>query len=393
MRRAIAFAAVLFAALSAEGAVAQIEVRAAVLRVERPVTAPLSRLDEVGADEGFAGARLATKDNATTGAFLKQSFTTEEVATTPEDATTALDALLAEGVGFIVTIAQADDLLALADHAKGRDALLFNVSAQDDRLRGEDCRANVMHVTPSRAMMADGLAQYLVWKKWTDWVLVHGSNPADKLKAEAIRRSAEKFGARIVEERVFEDTGGARRSDSGHVLVQRQIPVFMQRLPEHHVVIAADESNVFGVYLPYRTWDARPVAGDAGLVSRAWHPAHESFGATQLQRRFEAMAGRRMTDLDYEAWAALRALGEAVTRTKSADVSTVRGYLLSDAFTLAAFKGQPLSFRPWDNQLRQAVILADEKTVVSLSPQEEFLHERTKLDTLGVDRPETACRF
>ena len=100
-----------------------------------------------------------------------------------------------------------------------------------------------------------------------------------------------------------------------------------------------------------------------------------------------------MTDLDYEAWAALRALGEAVTRTKSADVATVRDYLLSEAFTLAAFKGQPLSFRPWDNQLRQAVILADEKTVVSLSPQEEFLHERTKLDTLGVDRPETACRF
>jgi ABC transporter substrate binding protein (PQQ-dependent alcohol dehydrogenase system) len=393
MRRAMAFAAAVFSACVAEAAAAGIEVRAAVLRVERPVTAPLSRLDETAGDEGFAGARIGAKDNATTGGFLGHAYTTAEVTTDPAGAVAALDALLADGVRYVVTIAAADDLLALADHAKGREALLMNVSASDDRLRGEDCRANVLHVTPSRAMIADGLAQYLVWKRWTDWVLIEGSNPEDRLKAAAYRRAAEKFGARIVEARTFEDTGGARRSDSGHVQVQRQVPVFTQRLPEHHVVVAADETHVFAAFLPYRTWDARPVAGDAGLVARAWHPALEAFGATQLQRRFEAQTGRRMTDLDYEAWTALRALGEAVTRTKSAEVGAVRDFLLSDAFTLAAFKGQPLSFRPWDNQLRQAIVLSDEKTVVSLSPQEEFLHERTKLDTLGVDEPETACRF
>jgi ABC transporter substrate binding protein (PQQ-dependent alcohol dehydrogenase system) len=365
-----------------------------VLRVERPAPLPLTRLDEPPADEGFAGARVATADNRTTGGFLGHGYEIAEAVTTPENAAAALGALVEGGARFVVTIAGADDLLALADHAAalGEDVTLMNVSAPDDRLRGEDCRANVLHVTPSRAMLADGLAQYLVWKRWTDWALIHGSHPADRAMADAYRAAARKFGARIVEEREFADAGGARRADSGHVQIQRQIPVLTQEMREHHVVVAADQSEVFAAYLPFRTWTPRPVVGDAGLEPRAWHPAHEGFGATQLQRRFEAAAGRRMTDLDYEAWAALRALGEAVTRANTADPAAIRARLLSPDFALAAFKGVPLSFRPWDRQLRQAVIVGDRDMVVSVSPQEGFLHERSELDTLGVDEPETACR-
>jgi ABC transporter substrate binding protein (PQQ-dependent alcohol dehydrogenase system) len=387
------FVAALCLVACAAPAAAEVAVKAAVLKVERERPLPISRLDLPPPDEGFAGARLAIDDNNTTGRFLGQTYALTEVTTTPENALAAFDALRAEGVGIVATIADAEDLLAIADHAAGTDALILNAAAPDDALRGAECRANVMHVAPSRAMLADGLAQYLVWKRWTDWVLVYGSHPQDQAKADAFRRAAEKFGARIVEERLFEDTGGARRSDSGHVLVQRQIPTFMQRLPEHHVVIAADESQIFGVYLPYRGWDPRPVAGDAGLRALNWHPAHESWGATQMQRRFERAAGRAMTDLDYNVWAALRAVGEAVTRAKTAEPAALREYMRSDAFELAAFKGQPLNFRPWNNQLRQAIMLADGRNVVSVSPQEEFLHQRTRLDTLGQDEPDSACDF
>ena len=62
-------------------------------------------------------------------------------------------------------------------------------------------------------MLADGLAQYLIWKQWRKWFLVLGSHPQDRLWAEALKHSAARFGAKIVEERVFADTGGARRSD------------------------------------------------------------------------------------------------------------------------------------------------------------------------------------
>ncbi len=69
---------------------------------------------------------------------------------------------------------------------------------------------------------------------------------------------------KIVQERTFEDTGGARRTDSGVTLIQRQMPVFTQQAPAYDVLVAADESEVFASYLPYRTWDPRPVAGSAG---------------------------------------------------------------------------------------------------------------------------------
>ncbi len=139
-------------------------------------------------------------------------------------------------------------------------------------------------------MLADGLAQYLIWKQWRKWFLVLGSHPADRFWADALRRSAARFGAKIVEEREYKDTGGARRSDSGIALVQKQIPVFTQGAPSYDVLIAADESAVFADYLPYRTWDPRPVAGSAGLVPTSWDAANEQWGAEQLQN-----ASRRNT--------------------------------------------------------------------------------------------------
>lgn len=373
-------------------ALAELTVQSAVLRIDVE-RLPLSRLDLPAEDDGFAGARLATTDNQTTGQFLGHSYETTEETATSENAVEKLDELLESGAQYIAIIAPAETVLALADHAARRDALLFNASAPDDRLRNDDCRVNLFHTAPSRAMLADGLAQYLVWKKWTDWLLIHGSHPEDIAKADAYRRAAAKFGARITGELVFEDSGGARVSDSGHVLAQRQIPVFTQRAPEHDVVVVADESDVFGAYLPYRTWEPRPVAGDAGLIARTWAGSWESFGATQLQRRFEAAAGRRMSNIDYQVWLALRSVSEAVTRTNSADVGAVRDYLLSEEFELSGFKGLALSYRPWNQQLRHGVLLADGRLVVTVSPQEEFLHQRTRLDTLGYDQPDSTCNF
>jgi ABC transporter substrate binding protein (PQQ-dependent alcohol dehydrogenase system) len=170
------------------------------------------------------------------------------------------------------------------------------------------------------------------------------------------------------------------------------MPAFTQRAPDHDVVVTADRSDVFAVHVPYHTWDPRPVVGSAGLVPESWHPSHEAWGATQFQTRFEKSAGRFAHDEDYQAWMALRVLGEAATRTQGGDFATIHDFVLSDKFDLAAFKGQKLTFRDWDGQLRQPILLAYDKVVVSVSPQAEFLHQVTQLDTLGIDRPETACR-
>ena len=354
----------------------------------------LSMVEQPAENDGVAGARLAAEDNNTTGKFLNQHFTLDELRLKDGDDAAKAAAVLADrNIAFIIADLPAGALLKAADAIRDRGTVLFNAGAIDDRLREEDCRTNVIHVAPTRSMLADGLAQYLVWKQWKRWMMVVGSHEEDKLYAEALRRAATRFGAKIVQERVFEDTGGARRTDSGVTLIQRQMPVFTQQAPAYDVLVAADESEVFASYLPYRTWDPRPVAGSAGLVPKSWDAAQDQWGAVQMQNRFLKLNSRRMTPLDMQAWIAARMIGEAVSRVNSGDRKTVLDFLKGTDFSIAAFKGQRLTLRSWNLQLRQPILLADGRMVVSVSPQEGFLHQVSELDTLGVDQPETRCKL
>jgi ABC transporter substrate binding protein (PQQ-dependent alcohol dehydrogenase system) len=354
----------------------------------------ISLLDKPPPDDGLAGAKLAMRDNDTTGRFMNQAFELVDTSVhADDDAVAAMDALTQRGIRLVLTDLPGDRLLKLADKGRSEQVTLFNIAAPDDALREEDCRGNVIHVAPSRAMLADALAQYLVWKKWSRWVLIYGSHADDALLAAAYRRAAKRFGARIVQEREFNDTGGARQTDSGVVQTQQQMPVFTQGLPDYDVLVTADENEVFANYLPFRTWDARPVVGSAGLRPVSWDPGSESWGGTQLQDRFVRLAHRRMTALDMQAWTACRMIGEAASRTASTDPAKIMQDMKSADFGVAAYKGQKLSLRDWDWQLRQPILLSDGRTVVSISPQPGFLHQVTELDTLGFDHPETKCRL
>jgi ABC transporter substrate binding protein (PQQ-dependent alcohol dehydrogenase system) len=360
--------------------------------VKRPI--PLSRLYVEPEDYGIAGAEMALKDNNTTGRFTKQDFTLDvERVPIAGEAVAALQKLVASGHHFILVDAPAETLIKLSDTVKGEDVLLFNVRAEDEELRQEECRANVLHTAPDRYMLADALAQYLVWKKWQHWLVVKGVFPEDLAYLEAIRRAAKRFGGTIVEEREYKETPGARRSDTGELQIQRQIPVFTQGAPPYDVLVVVDEKEVFGPYLPFRTWDPRPVAGTAGLKAMSWHPAHEQWGATQMQNRFQRFANRFMWPVDYQAWIAVRAIGEGTTRARTTDFAPVNAVIRSPDLDLAAFKGQKVTFRSWDGQLRQPIIVTGPDLPVSISPQEGFLHEAAEVDTLGVDKPETKCKF
>ena len=364
-----------------------------MLRQEHP-RETISIVDIPAADDFVAGAELAMADNNTTGKFLDQSFAIEDVKLAPDDdALASAKTLLGSGLRYLIVDLPVDKVLQVADAARDMGALVFNAGAPDERLREEDCRPNVIHTAPSRAMLADGLAEYLIWKQWRKWLLVVGSHADDIALGAAYERAAKKFGAKIVEKRTFEDTGGGRRSDSGVVQTQRQMPVFTQKAPDYDVLIAADENEVFGGYLPYRTWDPRPVAGSGGLRPTSWDASHELWGAQQLQNRFQRMFHRGMTARDNQAWVAMRMIGDAVNRTKSADPKAVRAMMLSPDFDVADFRGVKLTLRPWNLQLRQPILLTDGRATVSVSPQEGFLHRVSELDTLGLDQPETKCKL
>jgi ABC transporter substrate binding protein (PQQ-dependent alcohol dehydrogenase system) len=370
-----------------------LEIKIGFIRLP-PSRIRLSLIDIPAGNDGLAGAQLATDDDNATGRFLNQHYTLiEKLLGEGDDPVVAMNALADQGASFIVTNLDADRLLKVADAGRARGETLINASALDERLREQDCRVNVIHVAPTRSMLADALAQYLIWKKWRKWALLTGSHENDGLFADALRHAAIRFGAKIVEERQFKDTGGARRTDSGVAEIQRQMPVVTQSLPDHDVLVAADESEVFAGYLPYRTWDPRPVAGSAGLVPTTWDAAFDQWGAVQLQNRFTKAFSRPMTAQDMQAWTAVRMIGEAAIRGNSGEPGKMLAYIKSPEFSVAAFKGQKLTLRDWNLQLRQPILLFDGRNTVSVSPQEGFLHQVSALDTLGLDRPETKCKL
>lgn len=364
-----------------------LKVKMAFLVEKMPIQPALSNLDPVLTDEGIQGAILGVNDNNTTGQFTGHFYELKHVEVpVGDDVLRMFERLLKDGYRYIAVDVRASTLRSLSSMAKANNALLFNVSSTAGELRNESCSANTFHMIPSDAMKADALAQLMLKKRWTNWLLVKGRDTKDLKFTKAIKRSAKRFGIKIVEEKTWRFDHDARRT------AQAEIPVFTQGV-DYDVLAVADVKGLFGEYLTMNTWLPRPIIGTQGLVPRAWHRTHERWGAVQMQNRFYEKAGRWMNDVDYASWLAVRAVGEAVTRTNSVDSQEIKKFMLSEQFSLAGFKGVKLTFRDWNHQLRQPVLLAMPRSIVSVLPHKEFLHPRTYLDTLGYDKPESTCEF
>lgn len=366
---------------------AQIQiVKIAYFTQEQQAPAALSNLDPFIPNKGIPGAELGISDNNTTGQFVKQSYSlTRIIVSLKSDFVQTFTQKIGADTQFVLVNLPAAQINKLADLPQTKQKLIFDVASLDDGLRNEQCRANVLHLLPNRAMRADALAQFMLKKRWTSWFLVIGSTPEDKLYATAIKRAAKRFGIKIVAEKFWTHSFDARRTE------QADVPVFTQGV-DYDVLVVADEQGAFGEYFDYRTWIPRPVMGTQGLTATAWHRTHEQWGAIQIQNRFFELAKRPMEEQDYGAYLAVRAIGEAAVRTHSNQMQPIKDYLLSDKFTLQGYKGNPLSFRSWDGQLRQPVLLAAPRSLVAVAPIEGFLHPKTELDTLGFDKPESTCK-
>jgi ABC transporter substrate binding protein (PQQ-dependent alcohol dehydrogenase system) len=361
------------------------EIKVAYLAQEKKQPAALSNLEAFVKHKGWLGAKLALNDNNTTGQFTGQHYHLEQrIVALDADVKAVFIDLIKENYQLIIVNLSAQQLAEISG-LNNQQALLFDVSTRADSLRSQNCLNDVLHLLPSRAMRADALAQYMRKKRWNEWFLVLGNTKEDGLYAEAIRRSAKKFGMKIVAEKKWLHSFDARRT------AQSNVPVFSQ-VGDYDVLVVADEQGLFGEYLSYRTWLPRPVIGTQGLHATAWHKTHEQWGAVQIQNRFKALAGRPMLEEDYAAYLALRSIGEAATRTKEITAVSVKAFLLSEQFKLQGYKGKPLSFRSWNGQLRQPVLLAAPTSLVATPPLDGYLHPKNELDTLGYDQPEVHCQ-
>ena len=333
------------------------------------------------------GAETALRESRVMGRALGVTFTLDKRRLgEADDAVAAIQALVAEGTRVFLLDLPLDDVKAVARALAHENVLLFNIRHGADELRGPDCSPVLFHTLPSDAMLMDGLAQYLSKMRWADVLVLEGESEADKSFSAAFQRAARKFGLTIVDVRPFVLSNDPRQRD------QTNIPLLTGGV-DYDVVFLADTLGEFGRYVPYQTYEPRPVVGSEGLVASAWHWTWERYGAPQLNQRFDRIAGRRMKDTDYATWAAVKAVVEAMVRTRSRDIAHLRDYMRSDAFTLDTYKGAPGNFRQWDNQLRQPVLLHTHDAVIARAPIEGFLHQTNNLDTLGPDEPESACHF
>lgn len=364
---------------------ANIEVKIGYLRLEEKPRAVLSGLDPIPAQNGIDGARLALSDVQTTGAFLGHDFQLDVVSVPHDgDIREAARALLSR-VDLVLLDMNVSALGDVADLAESQQALLFNVAESDARLRSAECRSNLLHTALEISMRADALMQVLLSKRWTKLALIVGPTKEDQALADAYRAASRKFGLKVVSEAAWTFDTDLRRAAA------REVPLLTQGFKSHDVVLVADAHDDFARYIEHNTWSPRPVAGASGLRAVSWAPAIEQWGAVQLQSRFTDLTARQMRQRDYAAWSAVRTIGEAVTRTNTNVASSLRSYILSDNFELAAFQGRPLSYRNWNGQLRQPVPVVNARAQVASAPLEGFEHQSNPLDTLGTDFAQSDC--
>ena len=284
------------------------------------------------------------------------------------------------GAAVVLADLPADWLLAAADAVK---LPVMNLGAAEDRLREADCRARLLHLIPSERMRADALAQTLTSQRWSSVLLLTGPSAQDAQRSAVAQAAIKRYGLKLAATKPFKLSADPRERDLAN-------PRLLTGNLQYDVVWVVDSDGEFARALPYRTALPRPVVGDAGLTAQAWSAQFERFGAPQVSRRFAKATGRAMTAHDWSAWMAGKALVAAASEVPKGPAAALAQALGTLEFD--GSKGVPMSFRAWDGQLRQPMLMTDGQGVVAAAPVEGVQHPRNSLDTLGADAPEKLCK-
>jgi ABC transporter substrate binding protein (PQQ-dependent alcohol dehydrogenase system) len=327
------------------------------------------------------GLKLALKDAAFELEAAGAALLLETVAVADAAAAQAA-AQKAEQAGAAALLTDLDPAMTIAV-ADAVQRPVLNLGDASDRLRERDCRARLLHLLPSERMRADALAQTLVARKWTQVLLLSGPSNPDAERSATAQASMKRYGLKLVASKPFKLSADPRERELAN-------PLLLSAGANYDVVWVVDSDGEFARALPYRTVLPRPVVGDAGLVALAWQAQFERFGAPQVSRRFAKAAGRPMLAHDWAAWMAGKALAAAAVAAPKGPLAAFDKALAQAS--VDGSKGTGMSFRAWDGQLRQPILLSDGQGVISIAPIEGLLHPKDLLDTLGADAPESLCK-
>ena len=335
----------------------------------------------------YAGAELAIKELEQFTRIAKAHFSLERhsMANAQEIAKTILS-MRDTGSYFFLLDAPTEAVSEVALLTRDKDVYLFNTTAIGDSLRNESCQKHLFHITASRAMRADAVSQYLVERKWKKVLILRGPLAEDALMASAFANSAAQFGLKIVETRDFLLGNDPRAREQNDL-------DFLTGNKRYEAVFVADSDGEFSLSVPYATREAAAVVGAAGVIPRVWHWTYLRHGAPQVHGRFERMHMRRMGEPDWGAWVALKTIAMAIARAKTTSGPEVAAYLRNDKFRVDGSKGPGMSIRPWNNQLRQPLLLTTGNWTITRAPIKGFKHRTNDLDTLGYGVKDSACVF
>jgi ABC transporter substrate binding protein (PQQ-dependent alcohol dehydrogenase system) len=334
-----------------------------------------------------AGARAGIKDARIPGRAAGLGFELVEIQLDPAtSATEAISSRLANNRNsvFLLDLPEAE-VIELAHFFRARsDVVLFNIRHATDRLRAEDCSAAMFHTIPSQSMLTDALAQYLVGMNWRRVLLLASESETDNAMADKFELSARKFGLQIAGRRLFVTSNDPRQRELNNArLLTADI--------DFDVIFVADNEGEFGRYLQYRSMLPRPVIGTEGLMASAWHWTWERNGAPQLNQRIRKLTQGNPSALDWAAWVAVKSAVSAAIAAHSVEPNAIRERLISEELEIDMYKVGPGSFRAWDHQLRQPILLHTYNAVITTAPIEGFAHQFNTFDTLGFDEPEKRC--
>ncbi len=359
-----------------------------ILYLEQKIQKPpvLSNIIDEPEDLGLKGAQVAIVDSNKSAKFLNQNFELiEKISYDENELISAFEEFIKNKNSYVVLNVEDSLLEKIRNNPLSKQSLLINASSQSTHLRSQICDKNLLHTIASNAMLYDGLVQFLVKRDFKDIFLISGNNPKDILIKEDIKRAAKKFGANIIKEKIWENNTDIRRKAAD------EFPSFTQA-KDYDVILLADYFGDFGESMYFNTWLPRPIAGTQGLTPVTWSKVIEANGAAQMQSRFEKFSSRWMQSRDYSNWVAIRTIITAISSTKTADLNTNIEYIYSDKFDIAAYLGRKLSFRDYNGQLRMPISLVQPRALISISPQDGFLHPITDLDTLGIAPFEMGCK-
>jgi ABC transporter substrate binding protein (PQQ-dependent alcohol dehydrogenase system) len=204
------------------------------------------------------------------------------------------------------------------------------------------------------------------------------------LKSNSFIESAKQFGLKITDNRNFVLGNDPRAREQNDL-------DFLTGSAKYDAVYIADTLKEFSYRVPFATHNPAIVIGSSGLIPRAWHWSYLRHGAPQVHGRFERMHKRRMTEEDWAAWIAMRAIAEAIVRFKDNENFSFNEVFINKEFKLDGSKGPVLNFRSWNRQLRQPIMLSTENWVTSIAPLSSFVHRENNLDTIGMDNKTSKC--